>query len=153
MDLSEDPTLAPTVDFGLIADSVQAVGGKLFVLGGGWDTLTVGSFPARHHTLALGLRIAVPWTYDGRIVRLEIDLQDEDSRSLFSGGSVRHQFPVRRSPSTTDGESIGMVQAFTFNNIPFREPGGYAFVVSLDDVERKRIRFRVRQKPVKPPST
>lgn len=153
MDLSEDPTLAPAVDFGLIADSVQAVGGKLFVLGGGWDTLTVRAFPARHHTLALGLRIEVPWTYDGRIVRLEIDLQDEDGRSLFSGGAVRHQFPVRRTPSTADGEAIGTVQAFTFNHVPFRKAGGYAFVVSLDDVERKRIRFRVRQKPPKPEAT
>lgn len=149
-DLSEDPALAPTVDFGLIADAVQASGGKLFVLGGGWDTLTVRAFPARHHTLALGLRIVVPWTYDGRTVRLEIDLQDEDGHSIFSSGPVRHQFKVRRPQTVADGESIGMVQAYTFNNVPFRAPGGYSFVVSLDDVERKRIRFRVRPVPERP---
>jgi len=147
VDISEDPALTPTVDFGLIADAVQASGGKLFVLGGGWDTLTVRAFPARHHTLALGLRIVVPWTYDGKTVRLEISLQDEDGHSLFTSGPVRHQFPVRRPPTVADGESIGMVQAYTFNNVPFRQAGGYAFVVSLDDIERKRIRFRVRQMP------
>lgn len=150
MDLSEDPTLTPSVDFGLIADAVQASGGKLFVLGGGWDTLTVRSFPARHHTLALGLRIMVPWTYDGQTVKLAIELQDEDGQSLFTSGPVRHAFPVRRPPTLADGEPIGLVQAYTFNNVPFRRAGRYAFVVSLDDIERKRIRFQVRQAPKAP---
>ncbi len=153
MDLSEHPALSPTVDFGLIADAVQASSGKLFVLGGGWDTLTLARLPARHRSLALGLRIVVPWTYHGQTVQLDIDLQDEDGHSVFRSGTVRHSFPVRRSPSAIEGDSIGMVQAFTFNNVPFQQPGGYAFVVSLDGVERKRIRFRVREAPRSQPES
>jgi hypothetical protein len=59
MDLAPD-SLGPTVDVALLADAVQAVRGKLFILGGGWDTLWVRSFPARHPSLAIGLRLRVP---------------------------------------------------------------------------------------------
>lgn len=146
----EDPTLEPSVDFGLIADAVQAVAGKLFVMGGGWDTLWIRQLPARHHSLGIGLRMRIPWTYADRGIVLSIDLQDEDGASVFRTGPLRHNFTVRRPVGLPDGSDIGAVRAFTFNNVPFMKEGGFSFVISMDDIERKRIRFHVRTRPTAP---
>lgn len=146
----EDPTLEPSVDFGLIADSVQAVAGKLFVMGGGWDTLWVRQLPARHHSLGIGLRLRIPWTYADQKIELTIDLQDEDGKSIFQSGPLRHNFTVRRPDGLPDGSDIGAVRAFTFNNVPFMKAGGFSFLISIDGTERKRIRFYVRHRPNPP---
>lgn len=143
-------TLEPSVDFALIADAVQAVGGKLYVMGGGWDTLWVRQLPARHHSLAIGARLRIPWTYAGRALSLTIDLQDEDGKSVFATGPLKHTLTVGRPPGLPDGSDIGVVRAFTFNNVPFAKPGGFSFVMAIDDHERKRIRFNVRHRPGKP---
>lgn len=141
----ETATFEPSVDFAILADAAQAISGKLFLLGGGWDTLRVGKFPARHHTMAIGLRVRIPWTWTGQPMTLSIDLQDEDGRSLFASGPLRHGFEVGRPPGAPEGSDIGLVRAFTFNHVPFPKSGGYAFVISLNDLEVDRLRFNVFQ--------
>lgn len=143
-------TLEPSVDFALIADAVQAVGGKLYVMGGGWDTLWVRSTPARHHSLAIGVRIRIPWTHAGVPLSVSIDLQDEDGQSVFKSGPLLHRLTVQRPSGLPDGSDIGVVRAFTFNNVPFLKAGGFSFVIAIDGAERKRIRFGVRQRPQGP---
>ena len=80
--LESSPT--PSVEFAMVADAVQAVGGKLYVLGGGWDLLWVSSFPARHPSMGIGIRIRVPWSNIEQF-SLSVDLVDEDGNSLFGG--------------------------------------------------------------------
>ena len=141
-------TLEPSVDFALIADAVQAVGGKLYVMGGGWDTLWVRQLPARHHSLAIGVRLRIPWTYADQPLSLTIDLQDEDGKSVFGSGPLKHSLTVKRPSGLPDGSDIGVVRAFTFNTVPFVKAGGFSFVMAIDNEERKRIRFNVRQRAV-----
>jgi hypothetical protein len=124
----DSPAFEPSVDFAILADAAQALAGKLFLLGGGWDTLRVGGFPARH-----------------RPMTLSIDLQDEDGGSLFSSGPLRHGFEVGRPTGAPEGSDIGLVRAFTFNHVPFPRAGGYAFSISLNDLEVDRLRFNVFQ--------
>jgi hypothetical protein len=143
----ETPTFEPSIDFAVLADAAQAIGGKLYLLGGGWDTLRVAGFPARHHTMAIGMRIRVPWTWTGRRTSLSIDLQDEDGHSLFERGRLVHLFEVGRPQNVPEGSDIGLVRAFTFNNVPLPKPGGYAFAIAVNDVEVERLRFMVRERP------
>ena len=149
--MTDSITLEPSVDFALIADAVQAVGGKLYVMGGGWDTLWVRQLPARHHSLAIGARFRIPWTDAGRRLSMTIDLQDEDGNSVFGSGPLKHSLTVGRPPGLPDGSDIGVVRAFTFNNVPFSKAGGFSFAIAIAGQERKRIRFNVRERPA--PST
>lgn len=141
---AEDLTPGISVDFAILADAVQAAGGKLYVLGGGWDTLFVASFPGRHHSLGIGLRIRVPWTMTHERLTVTIDLQDEDGKSIFEGRSLTHAFQVGRPKGLPEGSDVVVVRAFTFNNVPLPKPGGYSFVIGVDGVERSRLRFWAR---------
>ena len=88
MDRAPD-SIGPTIDVALLADAVQAVRGKLFVLGGGWDTLWVRSFPARHPSMAIGLRLRVPSSWRADVLDLSVDLQDADGAPLIAASCTR----------------------------------------------------------------
>ncbi|MFZ0014747.1 MAG: hypothetical protein WAL25_11615 [Acidimicrobiia bacterium] len=146
MDTPHD-ALGPSVDVALLADSVQAVRGKLFILGGGWDTLWVPRFPARHPSLAIGLRLRVPFTWDSEFLKLSVELQDEDGKGLLPR-ALSHE--IKLPTSTTDAGSMtdfGVIRSFTFNNLRFDHEGPYSFVISVDDEPVSRLRFTVRARP------
>lgn len=139
--------LGPTVDVALLADSVQAVRGKLFVLGGGWDTLWVRRFPARHPSLAIGLRLRIPVSWTSDSIKLTVELQDEDGKGLLPRPLTHEiRLPANRvhPPGATD---VGLIRSFTFNNLRFDREGAFSFVISVDDEPVSRIRFTVRQRP------
>lgn len=136
-------TLEPSVDVALLADAVQASQGKLFVLGGGWDVLTVRSLPARHPSMGIGLRVRIPWGWPGESVALEVELQDEDGGAVLPG-PLKAPVPVRRPDHLPEGQDLTVVRALTFTNIVFRREGAYSFVVSIDDGVKERLRFMVR---------
>lgn len=148
MDRAPD-SIGPTVDVALLADAVQAVRGKLFVLGGGWDTLWVRSFPARHPSMAIGLRLRVPSSWGAEMLKLSVELQDADGAPLLSQ-PLSHQvkLPNQPQPSATD---FGVIRSFTFNNLLFVREGYYSFVISVDDDPVSRLRFTVRARPNEPP--
>ena len=147
LETSLDPT--PRVEFAIVADAVQAVGGKLYVLGGGWDMLWVGSFPARHPSMGIGIRVRVPWSHLDEFT-LSVDLVDEDGMSLFGGKRFSQKIKVRRRLGRPAGADTGVTRAFTFNNLLFPKPGGYAFPIFVGSTEVARIRFRVDKRTARP---
>ena len=151
MDISPDALdTLPRVDVALLADSVQAIAGKLYVLGGGWDTLYVAKFPARHPSLGIGIRFRVPWSFQAERFSVSIDLIDEDGKSLFGERRVTQAIPVRRPQHLPSGSDVSVVRAFTFNSLPLPRAGGFAFRVLVDDAEVSRLRFWVRERRPRP---
>lgn len=144
-------TLEPSVDVALLADAVQASRGKLFVLGGGWDVLTVRSLPARHPSMGIGLRVRIPWGWPGDTVRLDVELQDEDGKSVLPG-SLSAPVPVRRPDHLPEGQDVTLVRALTFTNVVFRTEGAYSFVISIDGQVTERLRFLVHVRSNDPSS-
>lgn len=136
-------TLEPSVDVALLADAVQASRGKLFILGGGWDVLSVRSLPARHPSMGIGLRVRVPWGWPGESVRLDVELQDQDGKSMLPG-SLTANVAVKRPGHLPDGQDLTVVRALTFTNVVIRTEGAYSFVISIDGDVKERLRFLVR---------
>lgn len=148
---SPPDSLGPSVDVALLADAVQAVRGKLFILGGGWDTLWVQRFPARHPSLAIGLRLRVPVSWGSEMLKLSVELQDADGRPLLPhplSHDIRLPDASRHQPTATD---FGLIRSFTFNNLMFEREGSYSFVISVDDEPVSRLRFSVRARSSRPP--
>jgi len=136
--------IGPTVDVALLADAVQTARGKLFVLGGGWDTLWVRQLPARHPSLAIGLRLRVPFSWSAESLELSVELQDEDGHPMLPR-PLSHdvKLPSTRPPSSTASD-FGLIRSFTFNNLQFDREGAYSFVISVDGEPVSRLRFTVR---------
>ncbi len=141
--------IAPQVDFALLADAVQVLQGKLYVLGGGWNTLFVAGFPARHPSLGVGLRVRVPWSWTDRPLKIGIDLQEEDGARILPGPPIAQGVKVSRPPGIPDGSDVVLARSFTFNNLVFPKAGAYSFVLSLDDEPADRLRFNVLQRPTR----
>jgi len=148
---SPPDALGPTVDVAMLADAVQAVRGKLFILGGGWDTLWVRQFPARHPSLAIGLRLRVPVSWKSESLRLSVELQDADGKPMLPS-PLSHDIRLPSSPPRSMGTSdFGLIRSFTFNNLRFEHEGAYSFVISVDGEPVSRLRFTVRQRTERGP--
>ena len=141
---SPSDSLGPGVDVALLADAVQAVRGKLFILGGGWDTLWVQRFPARHPSLAIGLRLRVPVSWASDSLKLSVELQDADGRSLLPHPLSYDIAMPPRSQHPPDASDFALIRSFTFNTLMFESEGSYSFVISVDDEPVSRLRFTVR---------
>lgn len=143
----DDTVIKPTTDFALLADAVQVVQGKLYVLGGGWDTLFVSDFPARYPSLGVGLRVRVPWSWTNQVLVIGVDLQDEDGGRVLPAPPLAQGVKVARPKGIPEGSDIGIARSFTFNNLSFPHEGAYSFVISLNTEVASRLRFAVRSRP------
>lgn len=126
-----------------LADAAQVTAGKLYVLGGAFDTVTAREFPAMHRSLAVVLVIEVSPGDRNRDLPIKIDLIDEDGAEL----GVESQGNLRvGAPSVLPAGASSLVPLVSaFGNVRFPTPGGYVFRVTHEDVELGRIPFRVRQ--------
>jgi hypothetical protein len=138
-----------------LADSVQAVGGKLSALGIGWSVLSAPRFPARHDRIALGVIVRIPPEDTGGRHRLSVRLLGADGTTRPLGrrpdGSeiAELEAPFTVTPSQTEATATF---ALNFDGLVFEEAGSYAFVVAVDGREHVRLDFRVQTPPAPPPA-
>jgi len=125
----------------MLADSAQVQSGKLYVLGGGFDTISVRSLPSVHRNLTLAMVAEVGPDERQRDLELTVQLVDEDGAEI--GVVAKGQLRVGAPPNLPPGSPSVVPIVTPFHNITFPEAKGYAFVVSLNDTELARIKFRV----------
>ncbi len=131
-----------------LADSVQAVDGKLYVLGAGWNRLAAGGFPARHDRVGIGVIVTLE-RGDAGDHNLELTLLDAHGRpsALFVDPTGAPQFAVHASFQTQapPSELVGLAVPLALNldGLSFPEPGTYAFAITVDGAEVDRLPFRV----------
>ena len=125
----------------MLADAAQVQGGKLFVLGGGFDTISARSLPVVHRSLAVALVAVVSPEERHRDLEIVIGLMDEDGQSL--GVEAKGKLRVGAPPNLPPGSSSVVPIVTPFYNVRFPDAKGYAFVVSYDEEELARVTFRV----------
>jgi len=125
----------------MLADAAQVQGGKLFVLGGGFATISARSLPVVHSSLTVALVAEVDPDERHRNLEIMITLIDEDGSpvGVEAKGKMRVGAPANLPP----GSSSIVPIVSPFYNVRFLAAKGYAFVVSYDDEELARITFRV----------
>lgn len=138
-----------TVDYFVLADAVAAVGGKHYIHGGGWDTLSAGGFPTVHPTMGAALRLRVPWHDTNRPVEIELDVLDADGRSIIPmpPGPPRGTLNIGRPAELPMGDDQVFQLAFPIANLRFEEPGRYVVSFRLFGEEVARAPFRVILNP------
>lgn len=128
------------LDFAFLADAADVASGKLFVLGGAFDTIHVPALPATHPTLAVVLRLLLgPHDLD-RKHQLQIVLLNADGRTL---ASAQGELGVQKSPETPAGWKQAVVLPLRFFNVPFQQAGHYSIEILVNDSVVKAIPLRV----------
>jgi len=124
-----------------LADAAQVQGGKLYVHGGGWDTIYAGSEPATHPTMALVLLFRVEYSEALTDMPIEIQLLDEDENP--AGVQLQQKLNVGHAPGSKPGTPSFVPQALTFNMLTFPRLGGYQFRILAGAKELASVPFRV----------
>jgi hypothetical protein len=129
----------------MLADAAQVQSGKLFVLGGGFDTISVRALPATHRSVSLAMVAEVRPDERHQDLDLKVELVDEDGAEL--GLVAKGKLRVGAPPNLPPGSPSLVPIVSPFHNVTFPEAKGYAFVVSVNDTELTRVRFRVVKLP------
>jgi hypothetical protein len=122
----------------MLADSAQAVDGKLYILGGEWNVLRFPEFPAQ---LMVGIAVAidVDWNETNQRHHLEVHFEDADGNSMQP--NIGADFEAGRPPGAVAGVDLRIV--FAVNGpLAIPAPGSYAAVASVGGEVLARTRFQ-----------
>jgi len=133
----------------MLADSAQAIGGKLYILGGGWSVTGPQPTPS-----AIAIKIEVPWNGTNRKHQLKIELLDSDFKPILvmnpAGEApviISGEFEVGRPAGISPGTPIDVALAFNIGPIPFEPGKRFVWKLSIDDNsdEDWQVAFTTRQ--------
>jgi hypothetical protein len=125
----------------MLADAAQVQSGKLYVLGGGFDTISVRQLPATHRSVSLAMVAEVGPDERQQDLELLVELVDEDGAEI--GVVAKGKLRVGAPPNLPPGSPSIVPIVSPFHNITFPEAKGYAFVVTVNGTELARVKFRV----------
>jgi hypothetical protein len=132
------------VEWLILADAAQVVGNKLYLLGGGWDVLTVNTaFPTRQHC-ALAASFRVPWNETNMRHPVEIVIATEDQQEV---AKVQFQVEVGRPAGIQPGIDQRSQVAIALD-LEFKAPGAFVITAAVGGEERARTHFRVVPGPL-----
>ena len=133
----------------VLCDAAQAVGGKLYILGGGWSFITPGA-----SAMALAILVEVPWTATNEPHTLHIQLVDQDEQPVLLGPenkpvTIDGTLEVGRPPGHPQGTPLNVPIAFTIPPLPLAPSQRYVWVLSVDGEtdDNWRVAFNTRAQP------
>jgi hypothetical protein len=132
------------LDFAFLADAADVSMGKLYAMGGAFDTIYVPKFPATHPVLAVVMRLLLGPIDLDRKHNLEVLLSDADGRHV---ASAQGELTVPKSPDSPAGWKQAVILPLRFFNVPFKEAGHYSIEILTDGHMVKSIPLRVVQAP------
>jgi len=127
------------VEWLILADYAEIIGGKLYLTGGGWDVLSVNTGFPLTRPMGLAAAFSVAWNETNQRHNAEIDIQTDDGKSV---GKVTAQFEVGRPV----GIKAGQDQRFQLAaNVPLNLSGSgtYVVVARVEGQEEGRVAFNV----------
>lgn len=130
-----------SIPYLFLADAAEAVGGKLYVLGGGWDRLMLPALPGRSvRPFAVGLGITVPYSHTNRKFALTLELIDADGDQM--GEALQAQLEAGRPPGLRPGTSQNLPLGIP-TNPEFPATGRYSFVARIDGEIKNTVGFEI----------
>lgn len=133
------------VEWVVLADSAQVIGNKLYLLGGGWDLVTVGpQFPAQH-AFAIALSFKVPWQQTNQRHTAEVHIFTEDQREVAKVGA---EMEVGRPVGIRPGQAQRMQIAINLM-LSLPRDGIYEIRVTINgEQSSRRTSFSVVANPL-----
>lgn len=133
----------------MVADGARVAEGKLYVLGGAFDTINAKSVPVTHKVWTLVLVAEIEHGERQRDLSLRITLVDEDDGPLLIEAEARMR--VGAPPTLRPGDVSVIPLAVPLPEVTFPVAKGYLFRIEYSGREVARIPFRVAV-PDSPPT-
>jgi hypothetical protein len=127
----------------LLCDHAEAINGKLYIHGGGWNIVLSGGEP---FSLGLAILIAVPWDRTNERLNVQADLLTPDGIPVTIEGhqvGVAAEFEVGRPDDLAPGSPINTPLAFNIGGIPL-PIGRYEWKLSINDEPLAHRTFAVQ---------
>lgn len=117
----------------LLCDYAEELGGKLYIMGGGWSRLFTPNQPGN---MALAIKMLVPWNEANRPHNIGVRLvtQDQEPVQDVQGQDVQliGQMEVGRPPGIRPGSRIDAALALRFQGLSL-DIGVYKWEFLVDD--------------------
>src|SRR5215213_9033969 len=126
----------------LLCDAAEEVGGKLYILGGGWSNILTPGVPI---SAALAVKVSVPWVETNRRHRIRAVLQTDDGAPVDLGEGpimAEGQFAVGRPVGISPGSSIDAAFVLKFEGLALGA-GGYVWQLYINDNLEAKAPIRV----------
>lgn len=141
----------------LLADSAQEVGGKLYILGGGWSITGPQPSPS-----ALAVKFEVPWDRANHRYRVTLELVDADGEPVMIEGPDGETAPLRLEAQLEAGRPAGLkpgtpldaALAINFAPLPVEPDRRYEWRLTIDGKHDNAwsVGFTTRPSAPHPPS-
>lgn len=132
--------------FLILADHSEALNGKVYAMGGGWNMLRFAELPHQwRFGIAFGLD--VPWDQTNHPHTLRLHIEGPDGERL--GEEFSLDFETGRPAGTIPGQDQRMVLSLQ-TQLRFERAGPHAVVVRVGDEMVGRSRFYVQQTTAEP---
>ena len=130
------------VPFAFLADFAlgHPQDGKVYVIGGGWDTIQVQSLPATHPHLALALKLEFAPAECGQQHTISIHPLDADGAAFLPVASL--QVTPQKNPKYPH-LPVGVQYVLNIQGLVLSKEGEYAFSILVDGHEAASIPLRV----------
>jgi Family of unknown function (DUF6941) len=129
----------------LLCDAAHAVGGKLYVLGGGWSMLTKVQPRAN---MALAVKLNVPWSRANERIHIEAilitDQGDEVTQEADQPVRAEGDLELGRPPGLRHGTPLDATFVLDFQGLDLAS-GGYVWELRLGGEMAARVPFQVIQ--------
>jgi hypothetical protein len=132
------------VGFLLLADHSEALNGKVYAMGAGWNVLRFPQLP-QQWAFGLALGVDVPWDKTNQRHALTMHIEDPDGELL--GDEFSMEFEAGRPPGSIQGSDQRIVLSLR-TQAEFATAGPHAVVVRVADAEIGRSRFYVVEAPM-----
>jgi hypothetical protein len=132
------------IDFVILADAAQVMGGKLYLLGGGWNLYHAQSYPVAA-PFAVAIGVLVPWSETNRKHRFDFVIRASEGMELGRGGG---EFEIGREV----GIRAGMAQRVTLainGQLGLQAPGTYEIVVTIPGDEERTTFEALPPQPIR----
>jgi hypothetical protein len=129
------------IDYAVVADHAEINGGKLYLMGGGWDNYRLPELPGQVR-IAVAIGVRVGWEETNRDVPVTIRIEDDDGKTVVRlDANVNVGRPANLPPGSTQLAQLAANLGFGVESY-----GGFRVVVTAGSGEaapEKTLPFRV----------
>jgi hypothetical protein len=130
------------IEFVILVEHAEVIHGKLYLMGGGWNSITVQDFGAPL-ILPLAVSVLVPWQATNRPHTVTISIQSADAAVL----AEQHRPLTVGRPATIEPGTSQRSLLVLRVPVTLPGPGRYVALASVNGTSETRVTFRALAPP------